>query len=54
MAPRKRPEWWGYDLEFTEHVRDQMAERYLTEIGLRELMNRVHHRVLTVVTAYFE
>jgi hypothetical protein len=36
----RRPEWWGWELELTFHVDFRLAERGLTEIVLRRMLER--------------
>jgi Domain of unknown function (DUF4258) len=33
-----RPDWWSWDLAFTEHVEGRMAERGLSDVGLRTML----------------
>lgn len=34
------PDWWTWDLEFTPHAENRMEERGITEVELRELLER--------------
>ena len=33
-----RPEWWAWELAYTEHVEGRMLERGLSEVGLRTML----------------
>jgi hypothetical protein len=35
---KKRPAWWDWDLEVSEHVLDRMDDRDFTEIDVRSML----------------
>ena len=38
MAPRKRPEWWDWELEIIPHAELSLELRDLTELDLRQML----------------
>jgi len=34
------PEWWSWDLEFTQHLLKRMLDRHFNEVDLREMLER--------------
>jgi hypothetical protein len=35
---KRRPAWWDWDLEVSEHVLDRMEDRAFTEIDVRRML----------------
>jgi hypothetical protein len=42
MAKRRRepPEWWDWDLEFWEHLKERMVQRRFADVDLRLMMKQ--------------
>jgi hypothetical protein len=40
------PEWWVWELEFTQHLLKRMVDRRFTEVDLREMLEHAtgYHR----------
>jgi hypothetical protein len=37
---RERPEWWDWDLEFWDHLKERMVQRRFAEVDLRLMMKQ--------------
>ena len=35
-----RPEWWDWELDFGDHIRERMEQRGISEIEVREALER--------------